>query len=297
MNALVSATHTQGFALVPRNMQEAMDLAGMMAKAGFLAKELQNPGGALFVIEQAMRWNMSPFAVAMETSFIQGKPMFSGKIVAAAVTSSGAITGRLTYEYSGTDDARQVVVSGTINRELDPRTITVALRDARTQNKAWTTQPDQQLAYHGSRVWARRHAPEVMLGVYSPEELEPEQPREVPNLARDEPHPRPPPPLAAAVAAAKATLPIVSPRTTKEVQVPASRYLESVERALAQLEDAGALNKWCLSMVSCLAEVRAFDDALAHQTEMLAEGRALQLAGPPDEEPEPGATEPEEEVA
>jgi hypothetical protein len=37
----------------------------------------------------------------------------------------------------------------------------------------WTTQLDQQLAYHGARVWARRYAPEVMLGVYAPEEMEP----------------------------------------------------------------------------------------------------------------------------
>ena len=37
-------------------------------------------------------------------------------------------------------------------------------------------QPDQQLAYHGSRVWARRHAPELMLGVYSPEEFDEPQP-------------------------------------------------------------------------------------------------------------------------
>jgi hypothetical protein len=37
------------------------------------------------VIEAAMRWGMSPFAVAQETSVIQGKLMFSGKLVAAAI--------------------------------------------------------------------------------------------------------------------------------------------------------------------------------------------------------------------
>ncbi len=105
MNALTTMATPQpaGAALVPANMREAMDLAGIMAKAGFLAKELQTPGGAMFVIEQSMRWNMSPFAVAMETSFIQGKPMFSGKIVAAATVSTGAVSSRLTAA-QGIDD-------------------------------------------------------------------------------------------------------------------------------------------------------------------------------------------------
>jgi hypothetical protein len=119
------------------------------------------------------------------------------------------------------------------------------------------------------------------------------QMRTVPNTA---PPPAPPKTLTEQVAQAKTTLPIVSPKTTKEVQVPASRYLDAIGRALAQLEDAGALNRWCEMMVPCIAQVRAHDDALAHSAEMAAEGRALQLAGPPDDEPEvePGAVEPEE---
>ena len=174
MNALTTQTAPPmgANALVPRDMREAMQLADMMAKAGFLARELQTPGGALFVIEQSMRWNMSPFAVAMETSFIQGKPMFSGKIVAAAVTSSGAVTGPLDFEYSGEGDNRQITVIGHRRGESEPRTVTVKVKDAKTSNQMWVKQPDQQLAYHGSRVWARRWAPAVMLGVLSPEEIE-----------------------------------------------------------------------------------------------------------------------------
>lgn len=174
MNALTTqaAPPMGANALVPRDMREAMQLADMMAKAGFLARELQTPGGALFVIEQSMRWNMSPFAVAMETSFIQGKPMFSGKIVAAAVTSSGAVTGPLDYEYAGEGDNRQITVIGHRRGESEPRTVTVKVKDAKTSNQMWVKQPDQQLAYHGARVWARRWAPAVMLGVLSPEEMD-----------------------------------------------------------------------------------------------------------------------------
>ena len=49
--------------------------------------------------------------------------------------------------------------------------MTVTLREARTDNQMWKRQPDQQLVYHGARVWARRWTPAVILGVYSREEM------------------------------------------------------------------------------------------------------------------------------
>jgi hypothetical protein len=172
MNEITTRAGAGALALLPRNQRDAMDLAAMMAKAGFFPRELQSPGACLFVVEQAMRWNMSPYAVATEMSFPQGKPMFSGKLVAAAVQSSGAIAGRLHYTYSGTGEDRAVTVTGTLRGEAEPVSVDVRLRDARTNNQHWNKSPDQMLAYHGARVWARRYCPEVMLGVYTPEEMD-----------------------------------------------------------------------------------------------------------------------------
>ena len=167
-------TTTQGTGLVPQSMDQAVRLAEMMAQGRLVPNHLQkSPGDCLMVIEQAMRWGMSPFAVAQSTSVIQGKLMFEGKLVAAALHSSGALSSRLNYEYSGEGEKRAVRVSATLAGETEPRHVDVRLADARTSNKVWATQADQQLAYYGARVWARRYAPEVMLGVYAPEEMEP----------------------------------------------------------------------------------------------------------------------------
>ena len=169
-------TTTQGTGLVPQSMDQAVRLAEMMAQGRLVPNHLQkSPGDCLMVIEQAMRWGMSPFAVAQSTSVIQGKLMFEGKLVAAALHSSGALSSRLNYEYSGEGDKRAVRVSAVLAGETEPRCVDVRLADAKTTNGMWTKQPDQQLAYHGARVWARRYAPEVMLGVYAPEEMEPTQ--------------------------------------------------------------------------------------------------------------------------
>ena len=98
--------------------------------------------------------------------------MHSGKLVAAVVNSRGNLTQRLSYEYGGEGQNRTITVSGQLQGEAAPRTVKVVLRNAVTNNKVWQTQPDQQLMYHGVRVWARRHTPELMLGVYSPEEFD-----------------------------------------------------------------------------------------------------------------------------
>lgn len=171
MNAIALRSASPG--LVPSSVGEAMQLAQMMSDCGLLPDTFKGkPGNALMVVEQAMRWQMSPFAVAQEIAVIQGKLMYSGKIVAAAVHSSGVLNGRLSYAYTGSGDERTVTVSGLLRMEAAPREIQVRLKDAKTGNKVWISQSDQQLAYHGARVWARRFTPEVMLGVYAPEEMQ-----------------------------------------------------------------------------------------------------------------------------
>jgi hypothetical protein len=171
--AKIQPAQPQSFGLVPTTMGEAMQLANMMAGAKLVPAALQkSPADCLMVIQQAIRWNMDAFAVAQECSVIQGKLMHSGKLVAAVINARGNLAERLSFSYEGEGDERMITVSGRLFGESEARTVTVKLKDARTQNRVWQTQPDQQLMYHGSRVWARRHAPELMLGVYSPEEFD-----------------------------------------------------------------------------------------------------------------------------
>jgi hypothetical protein len=163
--------------LLPQNMAEAMRLADMMATAKLVPAALQkSPADCLMVIMQAMRWQMDPFAVAQECSVIQNKLMYSGKLAAAVINARGNLAHRLSFSYDGDGDKRTITVIGHMQGETEARTVNVRLVDARTNNRVWQTQPDQQLMYHGSRVWGRRHAPELMLGVWSEEEFpEPEE--------------------------------------------------------------------------------------------------------------------------
>lgn len=159
--------------LLPQTINEAMQLARLMSEAKVVPQHLRGaPADCFLVINQARLWRMDPFAVAQGTSFIHGRMMYEGKLVAGVVHSLGNLTGRLNYEYDGSGDNRSVTVSGTLRGEDKARTVTVKLKDVKTTNGMWTKQPDQQLAYSGARVWARRHVPEVLLGVYTPEEFD-----------------------------------------------------------------------------------------------------------------------------
>ena len=173
MNAVTLAEPRLTNPLMPTDMRGAMDLAHMMATAKLVPAHLQGkPGDCLLVIEQSMRWGMSPFAVAQATSVIGGKLMFEGKLVSAALNAHGILSGRMTYDFHGEGASRAVTASATIRGETVPRTIHCTLAEAKTTNGMWVKQPDQQLVYYATRAWARRHAPEVMLGVYSPEEFD-----------------------------------------------------------------------------------------------------------------------------
>jgi hypothetical protein len=127
------------------------------------------------VVNQAVRWGMDPFAVAQSVSVVRGKLCYEGKLVAAVLDAKLGV--RLVFEWDDkTGDAAGIIVSGTLPGETEPRVIKGTVGDWKTAGKGspWTTPLAcrRQLAYRGSREWARIHSPAIMLGVYTADEME-----------------------------------------------------------------------------------------------------------------------------
>jgi hypothetical protein len=170
MNAIVPIGSS---GIVPQGFDEATRLARAMSSIKSLPKHLHDDiGTCLMVVDQAMRWRMSPFAVAQESANISGKMMYSGKLMAAAVESMGAIQGGFDYQFEGEGDDRTIIVRAIRTGEHEPREMRIRLGDVKTDNAMWKKQPDQQLVYSGSRNWARRWTPAALLGAYAPEEFD-----------------------------------------------------------------------------------------------------------------------------
>ena len=168
----------QGNATAPlfniATLSEANDFSLQMSKAKLIPAHLQqSPSDCLRVVLQAAKWGMDPFAVADKTSVISGKLMYEGQLVAAVINTRANLSKRLSYTFSGTGAQRLLVVSGTLRGETEPITIELTYSQACAINKNGQMQKnaDQQMCYIGARIWARRHMPELMLGVTAADEI------------------------------------------------------------------------------------------------------------------------------
>lgn len=132
----------------------------------------QVEANAFLIVNQAVRWSVDPFALAAETYVVGGKLGYSGKLVAAVVNSRSGIVSNLFPTYSGEGMNRTVTIHGKFPSDTQPRTITLSVQQAKTDNQMWTKDPDQKLYYSGVTKWARRHAPETILGVMTDDDLE-----------------------------------------------------------------------------------------------------------------------------
>jgi len=128
-------------------------------------------GNCFLVVNQAARWNADPFAVAQCVSVVRGKICYEGKLIAAIIAAKLGV--RLRFDWNDKPgDNFGIVVSGVIPGEDEIRAIEGTVGQWRTDNEAWKKNPRNMLAYRGSREWGRLHAADIMLGVYSPDELE-----------------------------------------------------------------------------------------------------------------------------
>jgi hypothetical protein len=161
-----------------RQFSQILRAARLMASSSLVPAHLKGRSAdetianMFLVINQALRWRMDPFAVARESYVVGGNLGYQGKLVAAVINCRAGLADRLSYTYAGVGQALTVTVSGRLEGEEQPRTIELSVKDAATNNDMWTKDPQQKLAYTGATKWARRHAPEVMLGVMTDDDLE-----------------------------------------------------------------------------------------------------------------------------
>ena len=171
-----------------------------------------NKGDCMAVVMQAVQWKMNPFAVAQKTHVVNGTLGYEAQLVNAVIQSSGVTSDRFSYEWYGAwdkiigktkvmqaaahgkygdkdykkayeyripdysmkdEEGLGIRVSATIKGESEPRVLDLLLVQASVRNSPlWATDPKQQLAYLAVKRWTRLYAPDVILGVYTPDEFE-----------------------------------------------------------------------------------------------------------------------------
>jgi hypothetical protein len=194
-----------------RHFTQMMAVAEIMARGiSTVPRHLQkNTGDCLAVVMQAAQWGMNPFAVAQKTHVVSGTLGYEAQLVNAVVNTMSPTKDRINYEWFGEwskvmgkfeereskkkvdEDTGKplkyrvpawnikdesdlgVKVWATMKGEDAPRVLTLLLVQCRVRNSPlWADDPRQQIAYLAVKRWVRLHCPDVLMGVYTPDELE-----------------------------------------------------------------------------------------------------------------------------
>lgn len=160
-----------------------------------------NPADCMAIAMQAAQWQMNPFAVAQKTFTVGGVLGYEAQLVNAVISTRGPLIDRINYDWFGPwekvigkfdirkndkgqeyrtpgwkltdEEGIGIRVWATLKGEEEPRELILLLAQARTRNSTlWADDPRQQLAYLAVKRWARLYCPEVILGVYTVDELE-----------------------------------------------------------------------------------------------------------------------------
>lgn len=184
-------------------LDRLMRLADIMAKGNVTIPShlTGKPADCLAVAMQAAQWGMNPFAVAQKTHVVSGTLGYEAQLVNAVITTMSPTKDRINYEWFGpwegvigkfTEKTSQkgnkymapdwtlkdeqgcgVRVWATMKGEDQPRILELLLSQAQVRNSTlWASDPKQQLAYLAVKRWSRLHCPDVIMGVYTPDELD-----------------------------------------------------------------------------------------------------------------------------
>ncbi|MBN1088084.1 recombinase RecT [Pantoea sp. 1B4] len=192
ITAPVNEADTKAAIFSPSGLHKLQAFAEVMAqgKATVPAHLSGKPADCLAIALQAAQWGMNPYAVAQKTHLVNGTLGYEAQLVNAVITSSTAVQGRFKYEYGGDwEKFKPGAANASNERGLSVRVGAVLRGETEitwgeplymeyvtTRNSPlWKTAPKQQLAYLAVKYWARLYCPDVILGVYTPDEFEPAQ--------------------------------------------------------------------------------------------------------------------------
>lgn len=144
-------------------------------------------GNVFAVVEQADRWNISPFALLGCAAIVHGKLGFEGKVIATVLETNYGI--KLHSYFTGTpetddyhiylcdevlpEDVRNALKPGYRHPLFDILDGSVSEWKTTGSGTPWRPKTyGKMLVYRGTREWARVYKPAAMMGVLADDEIE-----------------------------------------------------------------------------------------------------------------------------
>jgi len=170
-----------------RTLADIMEFAKSMAISDIgIRKHLRSNVGACFAIcLQAFEWKLTPFAVANKSYLVNDQIAYEAQLLHAVILTRAPLAKRPKGEYSGEGPTRRLKIlfhctDGDILDYESPLFEKIQPKNS----PLWKSDPDQQLWYYSVRAGCRKNFPDVLLGVYTEDEISEEIGRG-PGYARD----------------------------------------------------------------------------------------------------------------
>ena len=158
-----------GGSIEVRTVGEARELAAIVVASGMVA--CRRPEEAVVILLTGRELGLSPMQALRGIHVVNGRPVLSADLMVAVVRRSGVCAGWRTVRST----AEECVIETTRVGEDHPATKTWTLADARragvTGKPIWSQYPAQMLRHRCAADLAREVYPDVLLGLYDPEEL------------------------------------------------------------------------------------------------------------------------------
>lgn len=143
--------------------------AEVLVASKFLPSSIKTPNDALAIMMIGQELGLKPYQALNNINVIQGKPAISPQLMLAMVRQSGQLKN---IEMSGDDKTYTVTVE---RAGQTPHTATFTLEDAKSLGLStrdnWKKQPKVMLQWRCLAQNLRVTFPDVILGLYTPEEM------------------------------------------------------------------------------------------------------------------------------
>ena len=150
-----------------------LDLAGSLVKSGLLPNAIKSPEAALGVLLKGRELGLAPMQSFDSIDVIQGKPTLKPQAMLALIYSSPSC--ELVEFGDCTTEAATVTMK---RRGSPPHSETFMMTDAKALGLAtkdnWKKQPAVMLRWRAVAACARVVFPDVIQGMYTPEEISPD---------------------------------------------------------------------------------------------------------------------------
>jgi hypothetical protein len=159
-------------AIIPRTLDESMTLAEQLAKSNLLPPALKSkPADVLVSIMAGAELGLPPMASIRGIYVVNGKPTLAADTMMGVVLASGLAEYFVQTESSATSVTFETKRKGSPVAQRCTWTMDDAKRAGVSRKDTWTSFPRQMLAARAKAELARSAYPDVLSGVYDPDEL------------------------------------------------------------------------------------------------------------------------------